>query len=564
MSYDIEANQPATFDKLDAVTQPAQSKIPTTAMHPFPDPFSDSMSHVFFSGADRRILLDEVIHLCQFGNNLVAVVGDEGVGKTSFLNQAGYELSESAFCCQLVASYGMSAENLLAQVLSQLDLSFSDSATAGEMIATLRHSMVEGNLHRVVVIIDDAHELDDGILSALISLLQGHQGHHLHILMAGDPNLIERLDGFDMVDVLVYDVTLKPFSDHETKDYLDFKLTTAGYPSERLVSENDAHQIWKESRGYPSKIHNYAAALLYQQDLIDDENISRPVGLPLVHMGLLVVLLAGLILALIYMGGEDEGEAPEIASQQEALKNIADTTAEAVAPALSPETTPANNAVVNGESALLASNSDSVTAERSLEETAEQQKSDLTSTVENQQVAAAPSESAQSAGETAVQAESKSLPPADVKVAPQESVKPTVTKPVSNVQESAEAAALASELKQEAESLRVETSPTVASAKDHDWLMALSDSDYVLQVLAASQRASVERFVNAQPNREVLKLLTLTRDSKPWYVVVIGSYSSNESARRGINSLPQAQVNGGPWPRKASELKREIEAFGRN
>ena len=74
------------------------------------DPFADNftieainsiaLSHSepipFFMGGDRRSVLDEVVHLCQFSQHLVAVLGEAGVGKTAFAYQAIVELHETA------------------------------------------------------------------------------------------------------------------------------------------------------------------------------------------------------------------------------------------------------------------------------------------------------------------------------------------------------------------------------------------------------------------------------------------------------------------------------------
>jgi len=43
--------------------------------------------------------------------------------------------------------------------------------------------------------------------------------------------------------------------------------------------------------------------------------------------------------------------------------------------------------------------------------------------------------------------------------------------------------------------------------------------DFTLQVMAASQKASLEKFVSAQPNNELLRIVGVLRNEKPWYIV---------------------------------------------
>lgn len=571
MSYDIDS----VTDRREASQSVSQfsTASPENSSYSLPDPFSPSMNHVFFSGADRRILLDEVIHLCQFGNNLVAAIGDDGVGKTAFLNQARFELSETAFCCLINSDDSMTPEHVFSQIIVQLELPVSSASSAGEMIATLRHAMAEENMHRVVVIIDDAHRLSDGILSALISLLQGHQGQHLHILMGGEKTLVERLDHFDMVDVLVYDVTLNPFTQHDTKEYLDFKLTTAGYPREKLLDAIQVESIWKESGGYPAQISKIAGKYIFQQGSDIGEDVPSVSGIPLVHMALLVILLAALILALIYIGG-DADEASIENQEQIEQPIIQNPIKEDLNPQQSLENGPLN-------STITAPNKPDVPAVN-MGQSAQNiglAKEEL----KIQKPILSPAESSAS-GQASTKAPSSDNKSDTVSA---DGAKPdgsAISSPsLSQGSSPALQESLKQELKKEAELLSVDElkskmagdtlpvstkkSKDSASSKppsfsnDENWLLSLNDSEYVLQVIAAGQKQSVQKFIELQPNKAKLRLIEVGRDGKPWYIVVSGSYKDNDSARRAIQSLPQDQVNGGPWPRNVADLKREINAF---
>jgi len=583
MSYGIDSASVTDRKNTPQPAHPFSTTSHASSMSSLPDPFSSSMNHVFFSGADRRILLDEVIHLCQFGNNLVAAIGDDGVGKTAFLNQARFELSETAFCCLLNGNESMTPEDIFSQLISQLELPVSSVSTAGEMIATLRHAMAEGNMHRVVVIIDDAHLLQDTILSALISLLQGHQGQHLHILMSGKKSLVDRLDNFDMVDVLVYDVTLNPFTLQDTKEYLDYKLTAAGYPSEKLLDESQVESIWKESGGYPTQINRVADRHIFQQDFDIAEEGPSASGLPLVHMALLVVLLAGLILALIYMGNDGEDAS---VGKLDAQANVDVPTGLNLEP---------EKVIENGSVSSPSAEADE--SSNLLEGVSKQQGPELASiggAEPEQNKAEIPS--LKNENQLSIVKSTEEVNPTNIAI-------PSLPQSSKSVLQEA----LKQELKKEAELLSVDQSElkgnggslpgategsllntakgslsstakgslsnTAGASKssevkelfslseDEGWLLSLNDSGYVLQVIAAGQRQSVKKFIDSQPNKGGLRLIRVGRDGKPWYIVVTGNYTDRVSARKAIQSLPQDQVNGGPWPRKVLDLKQEIKAF---
>ena len=497
------------------------------------DPFSDSSSTAFFGGADRRMLLDEVIHLCQFGNNLVAALGDEGVGKTTFLSQARYELAETAFCCFISGSVMTSADDVFKQIISQLELPVAASSSTGEMIATLRHSMAEGNLHRVVIIIDDAHHLDEPVLSALVSLLQGHQGQHLHILVGGDKSLVHRFDQFEMVDVLIYDVTLNPFSVDELRDYLDFKLSASGYRDSGQLSDAQVNALQHETAGYPAAVNRSAQHLLFQQDVGADPE-GRPAGLPVMHMSLLVVLLAMLIMALFYMGRGDE----PIVEPPQPLATVLPQAAEA------PESQISAAAVTDDLSFKPAS-------------IGEPPQSQQPVSVER-------------------------LPVAQAKAVQPEVPEPTIATVTATVDTDKARQSLQEALRKEAELLKAkeavseqELVKSIATAKpkapvanapqgltgDEQEVLAWPDSEYTLQVMAGAQEGALRDFIAKQANKKALRLVAVMRSNQSWYVVLVGVYDNGNLARQAIRSLPQSQVNAVPWVRKISSIKQQIRAF---
>jgi len=94
-------------------------------------------------------------------------------------------------------------------------------------------------------------------------------------------------------------------------------------------------------------------------------------------------------------------------------------------------------------------------------------------------------------------------------------------------------------------------------------IMSWPADSYTLQVMAAGQLASINEFVASQPNRDLLRVITLRRNGAPWYVVFGGVYESREEARLAILSLPKSQKNTQPWPRKILEIQQKISDFRR-
>lgn len=558
-----------SFDKTrKLISKKLESNTDNVAMESLADPFEDRVETAFFATSNLNVQLDEVIHLCQFGGNVVTLLGHKGVGKTTFFAEARKELSETSFCCMIDSALVMTAEDVFKQIISQLELPVTPSSNTGEMLVALRKSMSDSSLPRVVVIIDDADFLNESILSALLSLFQGVQGGQFHLLLSGDKNLIERLDELEIIDVLIYDIHLNPFSLEETKDYIDFKLSLADRSSEDYFKQGELDSIYKESKGFPFLINKAAQKLLHRIESIDDLgpiDVDRKTGLPLLHMGLLIALLAGLMMVLIYMG--DDEPLSESSMTNTILEQPVPIEAKPDAIDLAINKLNAEySADPTQKVELSASSNDSKLVE--------------------QNTALRP----QGLGVDDSAANKKSTTQSSEAIIDAGQVKVTNTQGIAVVQKSTIVDAsrvdqslnseFKEELEREAKALASnklsEPDQTKKNSKDANNEKAIgqftaneqavlkwTDTSFTLQLIGAEQQASLHKFIDAQPNASQLLLVSLLRNGKPWHVVVTGVYDNTELARRAIQALPQNQVNGGPWPKKISDLKRDMQSFRR-
>ena len=558
-----------SFDKTrKLISKKLESNTDNVAMESLADPFEDRVETAFFATSNLNVQLDEVIHLCQFGGNVVTLLGHKGVGKTTFFAEARKELSETSFCCMIDSALVMTAEDVFKQIISQLELPVTPSSNTGEMLVALRKSMSDSSLPRVVVIIDDADFLNESILSALLSLFQGVQGGQFHLLLSGDKNLIERLDELEIIDVLIYDIHLNPFSLEETKDYIDFKLSLADRSSEDYFKQGELDSIYKESKGFPFLINKAAQKLLHRIESIDDLgpiDVDRKTGLPLLHMGLLIALLAGLMMVLIYMGDD------EPLSESSMTNTILEQ----------PVPIEAKPDAID-----LAINKLNAEHKADLTQKVELSASSNDSKLVEQNTALRP----QGLGVDDSAANKKSTTQSSEAIIDAGQVKVTNTQGIAVVQKSTIVDAsrfdqslnseFKEELEREAKALASnklsEPDQTKKNSKDANNEKAIgqftaneqavlkwTDTSFTLQLIGAEQQASLHKFIDAQPNASQLLLVSLLRNGKPWHVVVTGVYDNTELARRAIQALPQNQVNGGPWPKKISDLKRDMQSFRR-
>lgn len=555
------------FDKTrKLVSKKLESNTDNIAMESLADPFEDNVETAFFATSNLNLQLDEVIHLCQFGGNVVTLLGHKGVGKTAFLAEARIELSETSFCCMIDSALMMTAEDVFKQIISQLELPVTPSSNTGEMLVALRKSMSDSSLHRVVIIIDDADFLNDSILSALLSLFQGVQGGQFHLLLSGDKNLIERLDELEIIDVLIYDIHLNPFGLEETKDYIDFKLSLAGRSTEDYFKQGELDSIYKESKGFPFLINKVAQKLLYRIESTEDLSpldVDRKTGLPLLHMGLLIALLAGLIMVLIYMGDDEPLDESSMTTTILEQPVPIEATPDAIDLAIK-KLNAERKADPTQKAELSASSNDAELVEKNTAVSA--QNLAINNSAANKQI------TTQTPEKTIDADQAKATNTQNTAIAQEPKI---VDTPKADQGLNSD---FKKELEREAESLTSNklsgTDQAKQNSKDTNNEKAIgqftanektvlkwSDTSFTLQIIGAEQKASLAKFIAAQPNASQLLLVSLIRNGKPWHVVVTGVYENTQLARRAIQALPQNQVNGGPWPKKVSDLKRDIQSF---
>src|SRR5690606_10265160 len=92
------------------------------------------------------------------------------------------------------------------------------------------------------------------------------------------------------------------------------------------------------------------------------------------------------------------------------------------------------------------------------------------------------------------------------------------------------------------------------------FLMDQAAETYTLQIIAASRKDALLKYMSAQANKNELYLYQGLREGRAWFVVVTGIFTTRQEALQAVNDLPQEQKNGGPWPRQLSSIQSEIAA----
>lgn len=522
------------------------------------DPFAHDYSFPLFTGAGRRQLLDQLLHLCQFSNSVLAVLGDYGVGKTRIAHAFMDSLSDHDQICFLSLRSGQGIEQILLSIMQSFGVNAGDVSSTENLLASLEAFIAEEAVSDddglAVVVLDNAHLLDDKSISILTSLLNSFpQQNRLHLALFGEPQLMPRLERISPESLLINDFHLQGFGLLETVDYLNFRMEMADYLGPEIFTESLVEPWWRQSPGQLNVLQGLAEEHLLQS--VTPKPVSHKRPLPVVHIIAISVLIAVVGVVFLYMG-DDKNPAP-------------------INPSLANSTSPQTAIIPTPP--IQAPAEQPVSANSTLELTSTQTPvQPLLQTLPqplqpNQQVQPAPAtQPAVAAGisdndlpkeEVVPLAQLPTSPPRQVEPLPEpESI--VSTEPVAVVSQPVVQPEVKATPKTESVKPVVKSVSTAAiGANEHErTILAWKPSEFTIQLLGVSSEKAARDFVAAQANKKDLLIFKSKRQGRDWFVVITGRYASSAQARQAIARLPDVQREAGPWPRDIKTIHSEIKS----
>lgn len=476
---------------------------------------SRDSSPVFIATA-RQPQLQRAAHMCRYGDQLLVVVADHDQGKSYFLGKLVEELKGSTQLTLVKSRSLESPAELLSQILSLFvdQLPDNQDMSIGALLARIRVCLTQDSLTAPVVIIDDANWLTDEVLSMLLSLLSaGFESAPLKIVMAGNRELVARLDRLGGLEAMIYDLELAlPTVDEWHRYAVSVLGLDIGLAGVKVIVDDSRREF---SRVLDEFNH---AEDPYVDPLLDEAPAQPKLGLSPVHMIAIVSLLAVGVGVFVIgdrlsSGSTEQAKPPEVVviesnQPQPALPLPSSAQNIDNARDIEPVSSAANQPDIS-----------EVSASTELEQGAETQVSEQVATDFDEY-------------------ESQAKQPVIKEASDKPLIEDPLVTPVLAKSPTAQAAVKAPVQQ-----------PSKAS------VLSRPDSHYVLQIMAAQSRESLETFLKSQRNRDSIELVTLQRNGQDWFVLLQGDYENRQQARSSIASLPENQQKNGAWPRSISEIK---------
>ena len=228
-----------------------------------------------YAGRSYCAVRDEITQALQHQEGLILLLSESGTGKTTLcrsLLQAG---KPSQFLSFITDPF-LTVEDLLRQVLDDFGVSPEEARPGAGPGPVTRHDLVlavqrfveslDAADARVVIVIDDAHQLEPAVLLQLRALSNLETATvRLQLILVGQPSLDVKLQQPELQQLrqrVARRCVLQSLSNAETRMYLDHRLAAASDPlpealptSPALLTSQAGATLARVARGIPRTVN---------------------------------------------------------------------------------------------------------------------------------------------------------------------------------------------------------------------------------------------------------------------------------------------------------------------
>lgn len=510
--------------------------------------------NTFLNFPELDKIIENLRHQIQFSDLLLIIEGPFGSGKTSLFRQLTRDEIETTKLLPIQAE----ATDTLIHLQQKMSMHLQDMGSASYLEENLK--ILQSFDQIPLAVIDNAHVLSDTTIQELFRykdlLKQDHDVNFKLVLFASDgiSNTLQKITSLQENKMYVQRMPI--YSDKLAIDFISHKLRIAGYTGENLLTEKDYQLADKKSDGT-------ALSLMHHITKIIEDTVAKKLKPPMPSWAKGLVGLAAVIIistaVAIYLGLFDSQEiVSDVAHTSEPLITIEDAT---------PDTDIADNISLssdNVEATLDTIDSAVVDVEPTIAkdisnqaETAETVKENITTTALSPEEQLTPMAIKQLPSTEPVidvapiaNNDAPDIKPQTIEVAPVKAAAGKATPEVKTI-------TTPRPLVKKAHPALVQLNKM--GLQDADWLLKQKDSEWTLQLLGAREPETLLAFSQQHTLGNETTWYKTWLKGQAYYVLIYGHYSSRDSARAAITTLPEKLRAIKPWVKSMKSAKDAIK-----
>ncbi|MBV1879242.1 MAG: AAA family ATPase [Pseudomonadales bacterium] len=531
-------------------------KVKTQQRDIIKKPESNAVIGDFIGTGDNLGLPDKLAFLASYGELFVAIVGDKGNGKSLLMQCLVAELD--GLCpSALFEGEGLESADILPHLgqcfklrnhLKRRPVGISSLAEYAENLT------VQGK--RPVIIVDNAHKITDSVLKNILIVAEKTG---LGLVLFGAQALLKRRS-YKAFARRFYCCQLDRLSNDELRSYIQRRS------DENIqLSESQLDDILYKSEGLPQRVDKLVDDLLEVPD--------GRLGLPLMHMSVLVVL--GLVLIGVWIFDDGAGLENDITSLSKLVGFVTAPDRSAVVDKKLPEPVKERGVIdlmTDGETDEADLDYKRAAKEpENIEQTGNEARrlAELSLASPTVEFIVEPANAGQigqnssQLGSTAVVegdtgntdvlgllSLKKNIPPINPPVddAIDGTVDGTVVGTNVGITNDTTDAAVAVVL----------ANKTPARARQKNWILSAKATDYTLQLMGSYSEDRVLEFIKSQPDSEQFAYFETLHRNAIWFVLTVGQYQNRQQALDAIVQLPDSLRAQEPWARSVASIRAAL------
>jgi DamX protein len=517
-------------------------------------------SQTFYSDASLEKIVSNIRHQAQFSDLLLLVEGPHGSGKTSLFRHLLQSDTPNIKLLPVQAE----PTDTLAHLQQKAALHLEDMGSSAQLEESLNNLQTFDQI--ALLAIDDSHVLSDSTLQALFAYQQQlqQQGITLKILFFANTGLSQTLQKIiEITEDQMYVQTLPQYHAKQAAHFINFKLQCAGYRGEPLLTSKDLQQLDKKINGSALNLMHHTAQLLEKQ-------VKKKTAAPL--SGWIKILLVALLLLIVTIAvaiyfdiarftekspGNSSTELaplitePEVIAQQASSPKASNDQADTETPVENSQTQhaveqpPIETERVDSSATETRQPTTIQRTDEATQNTTAQTPAPLTTSTRDTSDTTTNTTASSTVSKVT---DSNKQPAQTVSITETTTDKADIAKQKPQPAKPAVAKLPAPLLQLRAMGLR-----------EADWLLAQNASRWTIQLLGAREPETLLVFAQRHQLGEQAAWYKTWLSSKPYYVLVYGSYASRDAARAQINQLPDRLRSAKPWVKSLDSVQKTIK-----